>query len=70
MLGGATDGYCAIGRFGIASSPATIAKIGTRRLWKPYGAAIIDVAFTADPNRFRAMASNGFVYDLEVSETP
>lgn len=48
----------------------TLWKIGTRRLWKPYGAAIIDVAFTADPNRFRAMASNGFVYDLEVSETP
>jgi WD40 repeat protein len=43
-------------------------KIGTRRLWKPSGASIIDVAFTSDPTVLRAMASNGLLYDLKVPE--
>ena len=43
-------------------------KIDTRRLWKPTGASILDVAFTGDPKMFRALASNGFLYDLKMPE--
>ncbi|GAB1265581.1 WD40 repeat domain-containing protein [Aurantivibrio infirmus] len=36
--------------------------------WKPTSAAIIAVSFTTDPKRFKAMASNGFIHQLDRSE--
>lgn len=44
-------------------------KIGTRRLWKPHGASIVDAVFTDDPTVLRALASNGLLYELKVPET-
>jgi WD40 repeat protein len=39
-------------------------KVAKRKHWKPAGAAIIDVAFTADAQTFYALASNGLVFRL------
>jgi WD40 repeat protein len=41
-------------------------KLPKRRSWKPSGAAVLDVAFTSDSNRFAAIASNGFVHQLNL----
>lgn len=39
-------------------------RVKKRRAWKPSSASLLDLAFTSDPNRFKAVASNGFVFDL------
>lgn len=45
-------------------SKRTSWKVAKRKLWKPTGAAILDVAFTDDANTFYALASNGFAFRL------
>ncbi|MDO3381437.1 WD40 repeat domain-containing protein [Gilvimarinus algae] len=35
-----------------------------RKQWQPSATAVIDISFTDDPNRYRAISSNGFVYTL------
>jgi len=44
-------------------------KVSSRRLWKPAGASVVDVAFTQEANTFVAMASNGLVYRLTLPVT-
>lgn len=67
LLTGQTDQTIVLWRMRDLKNPITW-KIGTRRLWKPSGASIIDVAFTSDPTLVRALASDGQMYDLKVPE--
>ena|GEM_PF-144530 len=39
-------------------------KVTKRKLWKPTGAVIVDVAFTAEAGTFYALASNGLAFRL------
>jgi FOG: WD40 repeat len=41
-------------------------KVGERRLWKPYAATILDVAFSEKSGEFFALASNGLIYRLQL----
>lgn len=65
LLAGQTDQTIVLWPLDNLKNP-TSWKIGTRRLWKPHGAFIIDVAFTDDPTLVRALASNGLLYELEI----
>lgn len=40
-------------------------RLPKRKAWKPTGASILDLAFAGEDNRFYAVTSNGFVFDLE-----
>ncbi len=40
-------------------------RLSKRHKWKPTGVAVLDLAFTADPNKYSAIGSNGFIYILE-----
>lgn len=67
LVTGQTDQTIVLWRLNDLKNPISW-KIGTRRLWKPNGASILDVAFTSDPTTLRALASNGFLYEVKISE--
>lgn len=66
LVTGQTDQTIVLWRLSELQNPISW-KIGTRRLWKPSGASILDVAFTSNPAVLRALASDGFLYDLKIS---
>ncbi|UTF58872.1 WD40 repeat domain-containing protein [Gilvimarinus sp. DA14] len=35
-----------------------------RKAWQPSASPVLDVSFTADPDEYRAMSGNGFIYTL------
>ena len=39
-------------------------RLPKRKRWQPIATVVLDVAFTEDPNRYSALGSNGFVYEL------
>lgn len=43
-------------------------QVPKRKVWKPSGAVILDVAFSQEPGHYRAMASNGFVFELQLPQ--
>lgn len=63
LLAGQTDQTISLWHLNDLKSP-TIWKLGQRRLWKPAGAAVIDVAFSEEQGKFYAIASNGLVFKL------
>lgn len=42
-------------------------RLPKRKAWKPTGAAVLDVAFGAENNRFYAVSSNGFIFGLNLN---
>lgn len=40
-------------------------RLPKRKAWKPTGAAVLDVAFAAQNDRFYAISSNGFIFSLQ-----
>jgi WD40 repeat protein len=65
LLTGQTDQTVSLWRLDDLKNP-TSWKVETRRLWKPMGAAIIDVAFTPNEDEFLALASNGILFRLKL----
>lgn len=63
LLTGQTDQIVTLWQLDDLANPI-LWKVAKRKLWKPTGAAIIDVAFTADAGTFYALASNGLVFRL------
>lgn len=63
LLTGQTDQTVSLWRLNNLKRP-TSWKVGQRRLWKPSGASIIDVAFTSKDGVFYAIASNGLIFRL------
>lgn len=39
-------------------------RLPKRKAWQPTASVVLDLAFTGDLNRYRAMSSDGFVHDL------
>lgn len=39
-------------------------RLPKRKAWHPTAVSVLDVAFTEDPNLYRALSSDGFVHDL------
>lgn len=39
-------------------------RLPKRKSWQPTAVSVLDVAFTDDPNLYRALSSDGFVHDL------
>lgn len=68
LLTGQTDQTVTLWRVKDLSS-RTLWKVGKRRLWKPAGTSIIDVAFTTERGVFYAMASNGLIFQLALPES-
>lgn len=43
-------------------------KIPKKKAWKPTGSPVVDVSFAEESNQFYALASNGFIYELLLTE--
>lgn len=65
LLTGQTDQTVTLWRLDDLKNPVSW-KVGTRRLWKPVGSHILDVAFTAEDGQFLALASNGILFRLHL----
>jgi len=47
-----------------AQSLAYSWRLPKRKAWQPTAVSVVDLAFTSDPNLYRALGSNGLVHDL------
>lgn len=63
LLTGQTDQIVTLWPLDDLANPV-LWKVTKRKIWKPTGAAIVDVAFTENAGTFYALASNGLVFRL------